>query len=214
MEKIKILIVDDHPVVREGIATMLKKEKDFQIVDQAKDGKEAISKSASLLPDIVLMDLRMPGIDGVQAMREINKLGKNIKFVVLTTYDNDEYIFEGIEAGARAYLLKDAPRSELFLAIRAVYDGHSLIQPPVAKKVLDRFTKMSREIKESTGFSNRELEVLGLIAQGLGNKDIGERLYLSESTVKTYVHAIFNRLGVTDRAQAVMEAVKKGILHP
>ena len=211
--KIKILIADDHPVVREGLSAMLNKEPDIQVVGEAENGTEAIDKAKELQPDVVLMDLRMPEVDGVEAMRQIRASNPGIKFIVLTTYDNDEYIFKGIEAGARAYLLKDAPREELFKAIRAVYKGESLIEPAVAGKVLDRFAELSRQAQAPERLSERELEVLKLMAKGAANKEIAAGLCISESTVKTHIQTIFQKLGVGDRTEAVTEAIKKGIIR-
>jgi len=213
MEPIKVLITDDHPVVREGLSAMLNKEPDIQVVGEAENGTEAIDKAKELQPDVVLMDLRMPEVDGVEAMRQIRAANPGIKFIVLTTYDNDEYIFKGIEAGARAYLLKDAPREELFKAIRAVYKGESLIEPAVAGKVLDRFAELSRQAQVVDALSEREVEVLKLMAKGAANKEIAAGLCISESTVKTHIQTIFQKLGVGDRTEAVTEAIKKGIIR-
>jgi len=211
--KIKILIADDHPVVREGLSSMLSRERGIQVVGEAENGTEAIKKAGELQPDIILMDLRMPEIDGVEAMRQIKVGNPDMKFIVLTTYDNDEYIFEGIEAGARAYLLKDAPREELFEAIRAVYRGESLIQPAVAGKVLDRLAELSRQVQTPERLSEREVEVLKLIAKGASNKLIATTLCIGESTVKTHIQSVFQKLGVSDRTEAVTEAIKKGIIR-
>jgi len=213
MEPIKVLITDDHPVVREGLSAMLSKEHDIQVVGEAENGVEAIEKARALQPDVVLMDLRMPELDGVEAMRQIRVKNLDMKFIVLTTYDNDEYIFKGIEAGARAYLLKDAPREELFKAIRAVYKGESLIEPAAASKVLDRFAELSREAQAPNVISERELEVLNLIAKGAANKLIAATLSIGESTVKTHIQSIFQKLGVGDRTEAVTQAIKKGIIR-
>ena len=213
MEPIKVLITDDHPVVREGLSAMLNKEPDIQVVGEAENGTEAIDKAKELQPDVVLMDLRMPEVDGVEAMRRIRAENPDIKFIVLTTYDNDEYIFKGIEAGARAYLLKDAPREELFKAIRAVYKGESLIQPAVAGRVLDRFSELSRQAQIPEALSGRELEVLELMAKGAANKAIANNLYITESTVKTHIQTIFQKLEVSDRTEAVTLAIKKGIIR-
>lgn len=213
MEPIKVLIADDHPVVREGLSAMLGKEQDIQVVGEAENGVEAVNKAKKLQPDIILMDLRMPELDGVEAMCQIRAENPDIKFIVLTTYDNDEYIFKGIEAGARAYLLKDAPREELFKAIRAVYRGESLIQPAVAGKVLDRFAKLSREAQIPEALSERELEVLKLMAKGAANKEIATKLFISESTVKTHIQSIFQKLEVGDRTEAVTKALQKGIIR-
>lgn len=213
MEAIKILVADDHPVVREGLSAMLAKEQDIWVVGEAENGVEAVSKAGELKPDIVLMDLRMPELDGVEAMRQIRAQNPDIKFIVLTTYDSDEYIFKGIEAGARAYLLKDAPREELFKAIRAVYRGESLIQPAVAGKVLDRFAELSRQVETPGALSERELDVLKLMAGGAANKEIAAELFITESTVKTHIASIFQKLAVNDRTEAVTQAIRKGIIR-
>jgi DNA-binding NarL/FixJ family response regulator len=211
--KIKIIIVDDHPVVREGLTSMLSRENDIEVVGTAENGAVAIKKASELQPDIMLMDLRMPEVDGVTAMCEIKAKNPHIKFIVLTTYDNDEYIFKGIEAGARAYLLKDAPREELFRAIRAVNKGDSLIEPAVAGKVLNRLAELSRQAQTSEGLSERELEVLKLMAKGTSNKLIAATLNIGESTVKTHIQSIFQKLEVNARTEAVTEAIKRGIIR-
>lgn len=213
MEQIKILIADDHPVVREGLFAMLSREPDFKVVGEAKDGAEAVDKARRLNPDVVLMDLRMPEVDGVEAMRQIRSTNPDIKFIILTTYSDDEYIFSGIEAGARAYLLKDAPREELFKAIRAVYKGESLIQPVVASRLIDRFTELSRKVPSGEQLTERETEILQLMARGAANKEISAQLSISESTVKTHISNIFQKLGVNDRTEAVTQALKRGIIR-
>jgi DNA-binding NarL/FixJ family response regulator len=213
VEAIKILIADDHPVVREGLIAMLSREVDFKVVGEAKDGLEALNKTKELSPDVVLMDLRMPEMDGVEAMRQIRSAMPDVKFIILTTYSDDDYIFSGIEAGARAYLLKDAPREDLFKAIRSVYRGESLIQPVVASKLLDRFSQLSRRAPASEELSERELEVLCLMAKGAANKEISAELNIAQSTVKTHITNIFQKLGVNDRTEAVTRALKKGIIR-
>jgi DNA-binding NarL/FixJ family response regulator len=210
--KIRILITDDHPVVREGLSAMLSREGDIEVVGEAKNGAEAVSKAGELQPDIVLMDLRMPEMDGVEAMQRIKSEHPDIRFIVLTTYDSDEYIFKGIEAGARAYLLKDAPRDDLFKAIRAVSRGESLIEPAVAGKVLDRLAELSRQVQAPETLSDREIEVLTLVACGSSNKIIADSLHIGQSTVKTHIQSIFHKLDVNDRTEAVTVAVRKGII--
>jgi DNA-binding NarL/FixJ family response regulator len=206
------LIADDHPVVREGLAAMLAREADIEVVGEAVNGREAIELARERHPDIVLMDLRMPEVDGVAAMRAIKADNPEIQFIILTTYDNDENIFQGIEAGARAYLLKDSPREEMFRAIRVVSQGGSLIEPAVAGKVLDRFITLSRQAQAPELLSEREIEVLRLIAGGTSNKAVAAGLNISESTVKTHVQSIYNKLGVNGRTEAVTEAIKRGII--
>jgi DNA-binding NarL/FixJ family response regulator len=213
VEEIRVLIVDDHPVVREGIASMLKKETDFKVVGEASNGLEAIEKARELSPDVVLMDLRMPEMDGVEAISRIKAEKPEVKFIILTTYSDDEYIFKGIAAGARAYLLKDAPRDELFKAIRMVSRGESLIQPVVASRVLDKLAELSRKTPAGDTLSDREIEVLRLMAGGESNKDIADHLSITQSTVKTHVTSIFQKLNVTTRTEAVTNALKKGIIQ-
>ena len=213
MEEIRILIVDDHPVVREGIGSMLKKEADFKVVGEASNGLEAIEKARELSPDVVLMDLRMPEMDGVEAISRIKAEKPEVKFIILTTYSDDEYIFKGIAAGARAYLLKDAPRDELFKAIRMVSRGESLIQPVIASRVLDKLAELSRKTPAGDTLSDREIEVLRLMAGGESNKDIADHLSITQSTVKTHIASIFQKLNVTTRTEAVTNALKKGIIQ-
>lgn len=212
-KKVKILIADDHPVVREGLASMLSREENLEVVGEAENGAEAIEKAGRLVPDIILMDLRMPQVDGVEAISRIKSNYPEIKFIILTTYSNDEYIFKGIEAGARAYLLKDSPRDELFRAIEAVSRGESLIEPSVAGKVLDRLAELSRHSSPKAELSDRELEVLELIARGTSNKLIASTLSISESTVKTHIQSIFQKLDANDRTEAVTKAISRGIIR-
>jgi DNA-binding NarL/FixJ family response regulator len=213
MEPIRIVIADDHPVVREGIIAMIDREPDFKVIGEAKDGLDAVKLALELKPDIVLIDLRMPELDGVEAIREISATDPDIKFIILTTYSDDEYIFRGIEVGARAYLLKDAPREDLFKAIRAVYQGESLIQPVVASKILDRFAELSRQAQAPETLSEREIEVLTLVARGAANKEIATQLNITNSTVKTHITSIFQKLNASDRTEAVTQAIKKGIIR-
>lgn len=212
MTPIRVLICDDHPVVREGLAAMLRMQPDIEVYGEAANGQQAIDMVKREPPDIILMDLRMPEVDGVSAMRQIREFAPGVQFIVLTTYDNDEYIFQGIQAGARAFLLKDSPREELFKAIRAVSRGDSLLEPTVAGKLLDRFTALSRQSTSPDGLSERELEVLRLMATGAPNKVIADRLNISGSTVKTHIQSIFQKLTVSDRTEAVTEALRRGLI--
>ena len=179
METIRVMIADDHTVVRDGLSAMLARERDFVVVGEASNGAEASEKAQLLRPDVILMDLRMPEQDGVEAMRQIGNQNPEIKFIVLTTYDTDEYIFDAIEAGAKGYLLKDVSRNELFNAIRAVHRGESLIEPGVAAKVLNRLVELSRQRTSphpAEGLSGREIEVIQLMAKGAANKEIASSL--------------------------------------
>ncbi len=215
MDVIRILIVDDHEMVRDGLAVMLSRQDDFSVVGEAQNGLEAVEKARELQPDVVLMDLRMPELNGVDAMRRIREELPDLKFLVLTTYDTDEYIFDAIEAGAKGYLLKDASREELFQAVRAVHRGESLIEPGVQSRLLDRLAQLSRQATQSSSndkLSGRETEVLQLMAHGSANKAIAAVLSISESTVKTHVSNIFQKLEVGQRTEAVTKAMSLGII--
>jgi DNA-binding NarL/FixJ family response regulator len=215
MDTIKILIVDDHEVVRDGISAMLGRQPDFNVIGEANTGLAAVAKADELRPDLILMDLRMPEMTGVEAMRRIRNENAAVKFIVLTTYDSDEYIFDAIEAGAKGYLLKDASREELFQAVRAVYRGESLIDPGVASRLLDRLAQLSRESHQpvvATILSERETEVLQQMATGAANKSIAATLSISESTVKTHIANIFQKLEVNQRTEAVTKAMTIGII--
>ena len=215
MENIRILIVDDHEVVRDGLSVMMERQEDFNVVGEAKNGQEAVERARALRPDVILMDLRMPEMNGVEAMRQIRSEDDAVKFIVLTTYDTDEYIFDAIEAGAKGYLLKDASREDLFKAVRTVNQGESLIEPGVVSKVLDRLTQLSRKGAQGSDYgslSERELEVLRLMANGSANKQIAAELSITESTVKTHVANIFQKLEVNHRTEAVTKAMTQGII--
>ena len=215
MEIIKILIVDDHEVVRDGLSVMMGRQEDFTVVGAAHNGLEAVEKASELEPDVILMDLRMPELDGVEAMRRIREKDANVKFIALTTYDTDEYIFDAIEAGAKGYLLKDTSREDLFKAVRTVHQGDSLIQPAVVSRVLDRLAQLSRRPGQGgarQALSDREVEVLRLMARGSANKQIAADLSITESTVKTHVTNIFHKLEVRHRTEAVTKAMSKGII--
>ena len=213
MDSIRILIVDDHTVVRDGLSAMLGREDDMTVVGEASNGLEAIEQTSRLKPDVILMDLRMPELDGVGAMRRIAESDPDVQVLVLTTFDTDEYIFQAIEAGAKGFLLKDASREELFKAVRAVSKGESLIEPGVAAKVLSRFVQLSQHQASSAGIlSEREMDVLRQMATGGANKEIAAKLSLSERTVKTHVANIFQKLGVNDRTGAVTEALRRRII--
>ena len=215
MDQVRILVVDDHTVVRDGLSTMLGRHEEFTVVGEATDGLEAIDSIRRLRPDVTLMDLRMPNVDGVEAMRRVRAEDPDAKFIVLTTFDTDEYIFDAIEAGAKGYLLKDASREDLFQAIRAVNRGESLIQPGVASRVLDRLAELSRQtagLRSQEILSDREVQVIQLMANGEANKGIAASLSISESTVKTHIANIFSKLDVNHRTEAVTQALQRGII--
>ncbi len=207
MDRIRILIADDHPVVREGLSGMLAGQPDFEVIGLAADGATAVQMHGSLAPDVTLMDLRMPGLDGVGAIEAIRGQEAASRIIVLTTYDADADILRAIEAGATGYLLKDAPRDELFRAIRAAARGESVLAPAVAARLM---TRMRAPAEES--LSAREIEVLQLVATGASNKEIGKSLHISTATVKTHLIHIFGKLGVDDRLAAVTTALERGII--
>ena len=209
---IRTLIVDDHPLVREGLATVLSQADDLEVVGQAGNGVEAVSQAQRLHPHIILMDLQMPEMNGVDAIQKIRESSQDMGIIILTTYDTDDHIFRGLEAGANAYLLKDSPPAEVLDAVRAVHRGESVIEPKVARRLLDRFTQVSRTPATEGPLSSREVEVLELIAKGAGNKEIASELVIGESTVKTHIIHIFNKLGVKGRTEAVADAVRRGII--
>jgi DNA-binding NarL/FixJ family response regulator len=212
VRRIKILIVDDHPVVREGLSGFLGQDKDFKVVGEAKDGLQAVEQVKRLNPDIVLMDLQMPELDGAEAMHLIRAENEDVKFIVLTTYNTKEDILKAIEAGAKAFLLKDAPRREVCEAIRAVHRGESLLQPTVASKVVSLVAELSQQQQPPDALSQRELEVLNLVAKGMSNKTIAVELFIGERTVKAHITNIFQKLGVSDRTEAVTQALQRGII--
>ena len=207
MDKIRILITDDHPVVREGLAGILAGQDDFEVVGLAADGDTAVTLHDSLNPDVTLMDLRMPNLDGVGAITAIKKKQPSANILVLTTYDSDADIVRAIEAGATGYLLKDTPREDLFRAIRSAAKGESVLTPTVAARLMTRMRAPAEE-----NLSAREIEVLQLVAKGSSNKEIGKSLHISTATVKTHLIHIFNKLGVADRTAAVTTALEKRII--
>jgi DNA-binding NarL/FixJ family response regulator len=204
---ITILLVDDHPVVRAGLRGMLEAELDLRVVGEAASGAEAVVAAAALAPDVILMDLRMPGGDGASATERILRSGSRSRIVVLTTYESDADILRAVEAGASGYLLKDASRGDLATAVRAAARGETVLAPSVAGKLL-------RQVRQPAqpGLSPREIEVLGLVARGLTNADIGRELHISEATVKTHLLRIFSKLDVADRTAAVTTAMARGLL--
>ncbi len=205
-EPVRLLIVDDHPVVRDGLRGMCDASADFDVVAEASDGPEAVRLVTSLDPDVVLMDLRMPGGSGVEAIAELGRRGARAHVLVLTTYDTDRDIMAALDAGATGYLLKDAPRDELFAAIRAAAAGESALSPTVASRVV------SRVRSSSDALSEREGEIVALIAKGRSNREIAAALFVSEATVKTHLAHAFEKLGVKDRAAAVAVAYERGLL--
>jgi DNA-binding NarL/FixJ family response regulator len=206
---IRLLVVDDHPVVRDGLRGMLAGDPDFEVVGEAADGAEALALAQARRPDVVLMDLRMPTMDGVTAIGRLRAAGVPARVLVLTTYDTDSDVLPAIEAGATGYLLKDAPRDELFRAVRAAARGEAVLSPSVATRLLGQVRSPGKE-----PLSQRELEVLGLIARGHSNREAAAQLFISEATVKTHLLHVYAKLGVKDRAAAVAAAFERGLLSP
>jgi len=203
-----VLVVDDHPVVRHGLTTILRWEPDLEIVGEAADGEAALRLILEQRPDVVLLDLRLPRLSGVEVMRQARAQAPEVRFLVLTTYDTDSYIGPALAAGAQGYLLKDASPDELARGVRALMAGGAALEPAVAARLLERLG----ESDNSGGLSDREREVLGLLVDGASNKGIAHQLRLSENTVKAHISHIFDKLGVQSRAEAVAAALLRGIL--
>jgi DNA-binding NarL/FixJ family response regulator len=204
---LRVLIVDDHPVVRAGLTGMLAAEPDLDVVAEAADGAEAVRLALELAPDVVLMDLRMAGVDGVEATARLAAAAPAVKVLILTTYDTDADIVRAVEAGATGYLLKDTPRGELAEAVRLAARGETVLAPVVAAKLVSRLRQPA-----APPLTPREREVLALVARGLANAEIGRRLFISEATVKTHLVRVFGKLGVDDRTAAVTKAMAQGLL--
>ncbi|GGT06837.1 response regulator [Nonomuraea spiralis] len=221
---IRVLLVDDQPLLRTGFRLILEAESDITVVGQAGDGKAAMEQTRALLPDVVLMDVRMPGVDGIEATRRIVREAAPTahvpKVLVLTTFDLDEYIVEALRAGASGFLLKDVPPDELVQAIRVVAAGDAIVAPSVTRRLLDRFAKrLPSPYEQATParldrLTERELEVLRLIAKGMSNAEIAAKLVVSETTVKTHVGNVLTKLGLRDRVQAVVLAYETGLITP
>ena len=210
---INVIICDDQAIIRDGLEMLLKLERDIEVVGLAQDGAEVVELAASSQPDLILMDLKMPGINGVEATRRIRAQHPEIKVLVLTTYDDDEWLFDAIRAGASGYLLKDTPREKVLEAIRGTVHGQAFVDPAVAGKLLQQTA--SQQAKPATqiteNLTSREEEVLRLMARGLSNNEIAAQLYLSEGTVRNHVSAIFAKLDVSDRTQAAIIAIRHGL---
>lgn len=203
---IRLLIVDDHPVVRDGLRVAFTGEPDITVVGEAGNGVEAVALVPSLKADVVLMDLRMPQMDGVRAIRRLRTVAPTARVLVLTTFDTDSDVLPAIEAGATGYLLKDAPTEELLRAVRAAYDGQSVLSPSVANRLIGEVRKPQRGT-----LSPRELEVLKLVADGATNREAAAKLFISEASIKTHLLHIYAKLDVRDRAAAVGEAYRRGL---
>lgn len=209
---IRILVVDDHPVVREGLVAIIEAQDDMSVVGEAGDGAQAIAIYKAAKPDVVLMDLAMPGTDGVQAIEGMRAFDPEARVVVLTAYDTDERILRAVEAGARGYLLKGAPRDDIFRAVRVVNLGGSLLEPAVAGKLLNRVGDILRGGTPEEELTPREQDVLNLMARGFRNKEIAFELHITERTVKFHANAIYRKLDVGGRTEAVSKALQKGMV--
>lgn len=233
-QAITVILADDHPVVRRGLAAMVDAEDDIQVIGEAEDGEAALKLARTLKPDVMLMDLQMPVMDGVEAIKRIHADLPGIKVIVLTTFADDDYIYAGIAAGARGYLLKDAPPEQLIEAIRAAHRGESLLDPEVAGRLLDRISGMMAQVYGASPAGSppgdddagirpvpkvrppkltpRELDVLALMGRGKRNKEIAEELVIAERTVKIHVGNILGKLNVSNRTEAVAQAIKMGVI--
>jgi DNA-binding NarL/FixJ family response regulator len=222
MSKIRVLLADDQDIIRTGLTIILNHQPDLEVVGQAADGAQAIDLVKQLNPDVVLMDIKMPNINGIQATRQIVAARPQTQIIILTTYDTDDWVFDGIRAGAIGYLLKDTPSQDLAAAVRGAMRGESQIDPAVARKVLREFQHLTRDRApkpkqtfdepELEHLTDREEDVLKLLASGLSNKDIASQLSLSEGTVKNHISAILAKLHANDRTQAVLTALKRGLV--
>jgi DNA-binding NarL/FixJ family response regulator len=221
MPKIRVLLADDQEIIRTGLTIILNHQPDIEVIGQAADGAQAIELAKQLQPDVILMDIKMPKVNGIQATRQIVSVLPQTQIIILTTYDTDDWVFDGIRAGAIGYLLKDTPSQDLALAVRGAMRGESQIDPGVARKVLREFQHVMRDRKpepkkldepELEQLTDREEDVLKLLASGLSNKDIATKLALSEGTVKNHISAILAKLHANDRTQAVLTALKRGLV--
>jgi two-component system NarL family response regulator len=219
-EPIRAMIVDDHALFRRGLEMVLEEEPDIELVGQASDGAEAVEKAAESLPDVVLMDIRMPRSNGIEACRAMKEAAPSAKIVILTISDEEEDLFEAIRAGASGYLLKDIPLDEVADAVRAVYGGQSLINPSMAGKLLTEFATLAKRDDEerpqevpAPRLTEREMQVLKLVARGMNNRDIAKELFISENTVKNHVRNILEKLQIHSRMEAVMVAVREKLIE-
>ena len=214
---IRVLVVDDQPLVRDGLAAIIAADSELELVGECANGREAVARCRELGPDVVLMDIRMPEMDGIEATRAILRApGRRPRILVLTTYDVDDYVYQALRSGASGFLLKDAPRHQLLSAIRTVAAGDTLLAPVITRRLVERHLRQP-DPSASEGLAQltaREREVFVLVGKGLSNAEIADRLILGESTVKTHVRRVFDKLGLRDRAQAVVVAYETGLVMP
>ena len=212
-EPIRLLVADDHPLLREGLVAVLSTQHDFEVVGEAGNGAEAVQKVAQLQPDVVLLDLEMPEMDGVEALKRMQEHNPGVRVIIFTAFDADDRILAAVQAGAQGYILKGAPRDQVFDAIRIVHAGDSLLQPVIASKLLRQMSQNTEPHDESSSITPREMEVLGLLAQGLQNKEIAGQLGITERTVKFHVGSILGRLNAGNRTEAVAIAVQRHLIE-
>ena len=216
---IRVLLCDDQALIRDGFRMILNAQEEIEVVGEAGDGAEAVELTKRLLPQVVLMDVRMPGMDGIEATRRIVLSGVESRVLILTTFDLDEYVYEALRVGASGFLLKDVTAAQLVEGVRVVAAGESMLAPTVTRRLLERFAGSLRGSEERTppslrSLTEREREILTLLASGLSNAELGARLYLSEPTIKTHLSSVFRKLGVRDRVQAVIAAYDAGLVEP
>ena len=210
--RIKVVLADDHAIVREGTRELIQREPDLEVIGEASDGAEAVALAEKLAPDVVIMDISMPGVNGIEATRLIKKVRPTTAVLILTAYDSEQYIMAILEAGAAGYLLKSVRGQELIEAIRSVFAGESVLQPATTRRVIDQLISRTMHEEQSTGnpLTERETEVLKLAARGVSNKDIAEQLYLSTRTVQTHLSNIFKKLAVASRTEAILYGFRRG----
>lgn len=215
---ITVLVADDEALVRDGLRAIAELEGDIEVVAEAADGDEAVALTRAHTPDVVLMDIRMPGVDGLEATRRILCAPNPPKIIILTTFDHNEYVYEAMKAGASGFLLKDVRRGQLAAAIRDVVAGETLVAPTIVRRLIEDFCRPPRASAGlpalSTGLTAREIEVLTMVGRGLSNQEISDQLFVAETTIKTHVARILNKLGLRDRAQAVIAAYESGLVQP
>jgi len=213
MDKIGVLIVDDHTLFRKGVRKMLEAEADMVVVGEAANGREALEQARALMPDVALMDIQMPELDGIEATRILSREMSHLGIIFITMHENDEFVFRGLQAGGRGYILKDSDPDTVLRAIRAVANGESLLGPSIAQKVMRHFQGMDKAHTSLVDdLTAREVEVLKLIAEGIGNKEIGGRLSISDKTVKNHINNILSKLHLYDRTQATLYAIRSGLV--
>lgn len=213
--KIRVLVADDHPLIRQGLAQVLEMESDIEIVGEAGNGQECVEKAVALKPDVVMVDINMPVMNGLEASRAIKEVLPDVGVLILTIHDADEYLLEAVRSGVDGYVLKDVDPSVLVQAIRAIRAGRGYLHPSLGVRLMHgvRRQQGSRQERAEDVLTAREIEVLHLLAEGVSNREIAERLFISEKTVKNHTNSIFRKMGVSDRTQAVLQAIKKGWVH-